>query len=60
MFDRILKRMRERVLARDYLMTLHAEEEMIDDGFTVIDVEYAVITGEITERQRDRQKNQNS
>gem|GEM_PF-1184116 len=27
MFDRILKRMRDRIRSRRYVMTLHAEEE---------------------------------
>lgn len=34
-------------------MTMHAEEEMDDDGLTIVDVESAVLTGRITERQRD-------
>jgi hypothetical protein len=34
-------------------MTLHAEEEMNDDGFTIFDVERAILTGHITERQLD-------
>ncbi len=54
MFDRILKRMRELVRTREYVMTLHAEDEMDSDGLTVYDVESAVLTGQITERQRDR------
>jgi hypothetical protein len=35
-------------------MTLHAEEEMNEDGFTIYDVERGILTGEILERQRDR------
>jgi hypothetical protein len=35
-------------------MTLHAEEEMEDDGFTVFDVEEAILTGRIVQRQKDR------
>ncbi|MBD3243593.1 MAG: DUF4258 domain-containing protein [Chitinivibrionales bacterium] len=35
-------------------MTLHAEEEMENDGFTIFDIEEAILTGRITERQRDR------
>ena len=54
MFDRILKQMRERIRARQYVMTLHAEEEMDDDGLTVFDLERAILTGEILERQKDR------
>ena len=53
MFGRILKRMRDKVRARQYVMTLHAEEEMSDDGLTIYDVERCILTGEIIERQRD-------
>lgn len=34
-------------------MTVHAEEEMTEDGFTIYDVERAILTGSIVERQRD-------
>jgi uncharacterized DUF497 family protein len=33
--------------------TLHAEEEMDDDGLTIFDVESVLLTGEIIEQQRD-------
>lgn len=46
MFERILKRMREKVHTRQYLMTLHAEEEMNDDGLTIYDVESGILTGD--------------
>ena len=36
-------------------MTLHAEEEMNNDDFTIYDVESAILTGKIVERQRDRE-----
>jgi hypothetical protein len=51
--DRILQQMCERIRTRQYVMTLHAEEEMEDDGLTVFDVERGILTGEIVERQRD-------
>ena len=35
-------------------MTLHAEEEMEQDGFSIIDVENALLTGTIISRQLDR------
>lgn len=54
MFDRILKRMCEKVRTRQYVMTLHAEEEMDDDGLTIFDVENGILTGEIIERQKER------
>ena len=36
-------------------MTIHAEEEMDDDGLSIFDVERAILTGDIIERQRDRE-----
>ena len=53
MFEGILKRLREKIRTRQYVMTVHAEEEMNDDGLTIFDVEHAVLTGRIVERQRD-------
>ena len=35
-------------------MTLHAEEEMEEDGFAIYDVEHALLTGRIVGRQTDR------
>jgi hypothetical protein len=46
--------MREKVRRRQYVMTLHADEEMDDDGLSIFDVESAILTGAIIERQRDR------
>ena len=53
MFDRTLKRMQERVRTRQYLVTLHAEEDMDDDELSVLDVEHCIQTGEIVARYRD-------
>lgn len=55
MYKRVLRDMRETIRKRQYVMTLHAEEEMADDGLTIFDVERAVLTGEIVERQEDHQ-----
>ena len=52
-FERILKRMRGKVRARQYVMTLHAEEEMNDDELTIYDIGCGILTGEILERQKD-------
>jgi hypothetical protein len=46
--------MREKIRRRLYIMTIHAEEEMDNDGLTIFDVESVVLTGKIIERQRDR------
>jgi hypothetical protein len=54
MYDRILKRMQEAILNRQYIMTSHAEEEMDDDHLSIFDIERIVITGKIIERQKDQ------
>jgi len=51
---RVLRKMQEKIRTRHYVMTIHAEEEMNNDGLTIFDVERAVLTGEIIERQQDR------
>ncbi|MBL7133972.1 MAG: DUF4258 domain-containing protein [Phycisphaerae bacterium] len=53
MYERILSRMRRLVLEQQYIVTLHADEEMNADDLTVYDVERAILTGNILERQRD-------
>ncbi len=53
MYDAELKRMRELIRIRQYVMTLHAEDEMDADGLSIYDVEHVILTGEVTERQRD-------
>ena len=55
MFDHVLQRMREKVRALDYVMTIHAEEEMEDDDISILDVEHVILTGEIIERQQDQE-----
>ena len=54
MYSRILKRIQQKIRTRQYVMTLHAEEEMDDDELSVFDVERCILTGEIIERQKDR------
>jgi len=52
-FASILSLIRERIHGGRYVVTLHAEEEMDDDGLNVYDLEYIVLTGQIVRRQRD-------
>ena len=54
MFDKILRLIRVKVSNQHYVMTLHAEEEMEDDDFTIYDIEQGILTGEILECQKDR------
>jgi len=54
MFDRILKEMRDKLRKREYIMSIHAEEEMDNDCLTIFDVERCILTGKILERQKDK------
>ena len=53
MHQRILEEIRDKVRLRQYIMTLHAEEEMSDDELSIFDIERCILTGEIIERQKD-------
>jgi hypothetical protein len=53
MFARILKRMRDLVRLGLYVVTTHADEEADADDLSVFDVESAILTGEIVERQKE-------
>ena len=53
MYDQVLHRMRKKIRKSDYLMTLHAEEEMDDDDLSIFDIERVVLAGRCIERQRD-------
>ena len=55
MFERILKLMRDKIRKKEYVMTLHAEEEMNSDDLTIYDVECCILTGKITERQKEKE-----
>jgi hypothetical protein len=45
---------RKCIRSLDYVVTLHAAEELDDDNLTILDLESIILTGEIAERQRDR------
>jgi hypothetical protein len=53
MFAKIRDRMREKIRNLEYVMTIHAEEEMENDELSIFDVENGILTGEIVERQKD-------
>jgi uncharacterized DUF497 family protein len=46
--------MRESIRNNNYVMTLHAEEEMDNDNLTIFDIEGVILTGKIIERQKDQ------
>lgn len=56
MFPRILNRLKNCVRENQYVVTLHAEEEMDEDDLSIFDVERAILTGYIAERQKDKGK----
>jgi uncharacterized DUF497 family protein len=51
--------MRLKVRALDYVMTIHAEEEMENDNLSIFDIEEIILTGEIVERQQDTDTQEN-
>ena len=53
MYERMLRRLCEKIRTRQYVMTLHAVDEMEDDGLTIFDVEKTILSGKIVERQKD-------
>ncbi|HUT54281.1 MAG TPA: DUF4258 domain-containing protein [bacterium] len=54
MFELILNIMRARIRGREYVMPLHALEEMENDDLTIFDIESGVLSGKIVERQKDK------
>ena len=53
MFEPALRHFREGIRRRQYVMTLHAEEQMYEDGLSVHDVERAMLTGRVLEHQKN-------
>lgn len=47
--------MRECIHTHRYVMTLHAEDAMSEEGLSIYDVEHCLLTGQIAERQKDIQ-----
>lgn len=58
MFEQIRDKMRERIRSLEYVMTIHAEEEMVNDNLSIFDVENAILSGEIVEQQKDRESDE--
>ena len=50
-----LARIRALVRALNYVVSIHAADELQDDNLSILDLENIVLTGRIIERQRDRQ-----
>lgn len=54
MFKRELRRFRSLVRKRQYILTIHALEEMGEDDILDEDIEHVILTGQIVERQVDQ------
>lgn len=52
MFQRLLTLFREKIRIRQYLVSIHADEEMKDDDLSIYDLENCILTGSISERQK--------
>ena len=50
-----ISRIRDLVRALNYVVSIHAADELQDDNLSILDLENIVLTGRITARQRDRQ-----
>lgn len=46
--------MRDKIRLSEYVLTIHAEEEMESDGLSIFDIERIVLNGKIIERQQDK------
>lgn len=49
-----LNRIRDLVRSLNYVVSIHAAEELEDDNLTILDLESVLLTGQIIKRQRDR------
>jgi hypothetical protein len=54
MHEGVLRRIQEKVRSQAYVVTLHADDEMYEDELTIQDLEHAVATGSVVERQKDQ------
>lgn len=54
MYPRILQQLRALVRQGEYVLSVHAENEMAEDGFTEEDLEAAILNGRIVRRERNR------
>lgn len=53
-----ITRVRNLVRTLRYVVSLHAAEELEDDGLTILDLENIILTGYIVERQKDQETNE--
>ena len=55
MYPRILKKLRDYIRESRYIVSVHADEQMDEDNLSIFDVERTILTGQIAERQKDKE-----
>ena len=50
-----ISQIRQLIRTLNYVVSAHAAEELEDDDLSILDLESIILTGQITERQRDNQ-----
>jgi hypothetical protein len=50
-----ISQLRNLIRTLNYVVSTHAAEELEDDNLTILDLENIILSGQITERQRDLQ-----
>lgn len=50
-----INQLRKLIRTLNYVVSTHAVEELEDDNLSILDLENIILTGQITERQRDTQ-----
>ena len=53
MVQSTISRFRHLIRTLNYVVSTHATEELEDDNLSILDLENIILTGQITERQRD-------
>ena len=48
-----MDRIREKIRQREYDMTIHAMEEMAEDDLDILDIEHAILNGQVARIERD-------
>ncbi len=54
MYLRILKKLLDCIRHNQYVVSVHAVEELEEDDLSIFDLERAVLNGDIVERQKDK------
>jgi len=51
--QKILERIRNCIRTGRYELTMHANDEMVDDDLDILDIEYSILSGQLVKIERD-------